>query len=417
MNVADSDMIGELLAQRGYSLAGSAHEADLIVVNTCSVRAHAEQRARARIAEYARLKSTSGKNPELWVAGCMAQRFGERLKEEIRGVDRVVGAIEVEELPGHIDRYLAGTGCGRAETVSRRGVTAFVPVMRGCDNYCAYCIVPYVRGREHSIPAADVHRTVQDLADSGVKEVTLIGQNVNSYRAPESGLDFADLLARVSTVEGIARIRFTTSHPKDCSEKLIRTVAELPALCTHLHLPVQSGSTRILGLMNRRYTRDDYLRLVEKMRTHMPECDITTDIMVGFPSETDADYRDTLSLVRDLRFTAAFMFRFSPRPGTRAAAMQDPVPAAVSSERLKELISIQTEITREHYRSMVGGEADILFTARQSRRERAWMGQTAGCRRALLSCRDDLAGTILRVKITRTTGMTLLCERIQACGC
>jgi tRNA-2-methylthio-N6-dimethylallyladenosine synthase len=283
--------------------------------------------------------------------------------------------------------------------------------MRGCDNYCSYCIVPYVRGREHSLKASVIKARVQELVDQGTREVTLLGQNVNSYRDPDSGADFPELLKAIHDVSGLLRIRFTTSHPKDCSATLIRTLAELPKVCKHLHLPVQSGSTRILGLMERGYSRDNFKRLIDDIRISVPGIDITTDIMTGFPTESEADFQETLSLVREVRFTAAFMFHFSPRPQTKAAAMDGVIDPSTAKARLRELIDLQTGITKEHYQSMVGKTIDVLFTEKQEKSERGWMGQDNGCKRVLFACSDDLAGTILPMKIKVTTGMTLVAER------
>jgi tRNA-2-methylthio-N6-dimethylallyladenosine synthase len=241
--------------------------------------------------------------------------------------------------------------------------------------------------------------------------VTLLGQNVNSYRS--EGVVFPDLLARLNGIKGLARIRFTTSHPKDCSERLLRTVAGLPALCKHLHLPVQSGSTRILQEMNRRYSRDDYLRLVESVRRIMPAADITTDVMTGFPSESEQDFADTLSLLREVRFTAAFMFAYSPRPGTAAHRMADDVPRHVKTERLGRIIEVQTAITKERYAAMVGREVEALVAGPNGRRPGQWIGQDIGCKRIALTCPEDLTGMILRARVVKSSGMTLVCTKSQ----
>ena len=233
-----------------------------------------------------------------------------------------------------------------------QGVSEFVPIMRGCDNYCAYCVVPFVRGRETLVPAGHIERTVQTRVEAGVREVTLLGQNVNSYN--DHGIDFPDLLRRIAAIDGLSRVRFTTSHPKDLSEKLVRTIAETPTVCRHVHLPVQSGSDRILSLMNRRYTAEHYRSLIEMIRKLLPDADITTDLLVGFPSETDADFAATLKLVEQVRFTAAFMFAYSVRQGTAAAELEDDVPSETKIARLNRLIKLQTEVTRSIYGKMVG---------------------------------------------------------------
>jgi len=409
MNVADSDMLAHALATRGYYKAETAASADLVVVNTCSVREGAEIRAKARIAQYARYKKKNKRDQQLWVVGCMAQRLGKTLAAEIPGIDRVVGAKEIVTFVSDIDIVLASSSLAHAANHGPAQVSAFVPIMRGCNNFCSYCVVPYVRGEEQSIPASQLEDIVRGLVDKGAKEITLLGQNVNSYQ--DEACDFADLLNKIQGIDGLERIRFTTSHPKDCSMKLIRTIAGLPKLCKHIHLPVQSGSTRILGLMNRGYSREAYLERIEAIKNLAPDLDITTDAMVGFPSETEDDFQQTLSLFKSARFTAAFMFAYSKRDCTAAAGMPDEVTLGRKKERLAALIDAQTKITKERYASMVGKEMDVLFTERQRGREKLWMGQDIGCKKALLACDDAIAGMILQVRALRSSGMTLVCER------
>lgn len=411
MNVADSESLARMLAREGYAMASGPEDADLVVVNTCSVREHAERRARGRIAELAGLKRKQASSRQLWVIGCMAERLGEKLMREIPGIDRVIGTSEVETLGERIGEYLRHTESSLPSRTVGAGVCSFVPVMRGCDNFCAYCIVPYVRGRERSVPASEVEDTVKRLVDGGTREVTLLGQNVNSYRDPVSDDDFPRLLRRLHGIEGLARIRFTTSHPRDCTGELIRTISELPKLCKHLHLPVQAGSTRVLQCMNRGYSREDYLRIVDALRGYMPDIDLTTDVMCGFPGETPEEFEETLSLFRRVRFTSAFMFAFSPREGTAAASLPDPIPHDESQRRLRELIDLQTEVTKGHYAAMVGKRANVLFTQRQQGKGRAWMGQDNGCKRVLLACDDEFSGTIFDIRVRASTGMTLVGEK------
>lgn len=412
MNIADSDYLSELLIQRGFSAAPERSSADLFIVNTCSVREHAEVRAKARLRELSAEKKNAANRRLLWVIGCMAERAGESLKKEISGINRLIGAKEIEFIDQHLDSYLAEDLFDRCPVPvrHRQGIAAFVPIMRGCDNYCAYCLVPYVRGREHSRTPAVVEANVRTLVDSGAREITLLGQNVNSYKS--EGVDFPDLLARLHTIEGLARVRFTTSHPKDCSQKLIETAASLPKICKHFHLPVQSGSSRILSLMNRQYSRDDYLRLIDAVRSRIPSVDITTDVMVGFPGETAAEYQETLDLFTKIRFTSAFMFAYSPRQGTAACDLPGDVPEKEKKERLNELIAMQTAITKEHFASMTDRTVEVLITGRQSRKDRLWMGQDNGAKNILLACDQEISGMILQARVIRTTGMTLVCERI-----
>ncbi len=407
MNVADSSRIFDILAEKGFVSAETAAQADLLIVNTCSVREHAEQRAKTRISQFARERRNSGQ--KLWVIGCMAQRLGERLRDEVPGIDLVIGAKEMEDIRQRIEEHLPyGSECTAA--AEKSSVTDFVPVMRGCDNYCSYCIVPYVRGSEMSIAPEKVEEQIEQKIAGGVKEITLLGQNVNSYSY--EGCDFSDLLSRAASIDGLKRLRFTTSHPRDCSEKLVRTVASLPNVCNHFHLPVQAGSDRVLSLMNRGYSSGDYRSKVEMIRTYIPDADITSDILVGFPSETEEEFRQTLSLVSDVGFTTAFMFAYSPREGTAAASMKEYLSDKQKKQRLTELVNIQTEITREKYGQMIGKQVDVFVTGRQDRHDKMWMGQDNGCKRVLLGCNGAEAGLILKTRVIKSSGMTLIVERV-----
>jgi tRNA-2-methylthio-N6-dimethylallyladenosine synthase len=408
MNVADSDALMRALSDRGYAAAEKPEDADLIIVNTCSVREHAENRALARIAEYAAVKRRRP-GGRLWVVGCMAERMGGDVKEKIKGIDAVIGAPELADPGAALRRYLDKVEYAPAAPPAT-GVSECVTAMRGCNNFCAYCVVPLVRGREVSVPADAIERDVRERVARGVREVTLLGQNVNSYR--DNGIDFPDLLRRIAAIDGLLRLRFTTSHPKDISEKLVRTVAGNPKICRHVHLPAQSGSDRILALMNRRYTAGYYRSLAAKIRDAMPDADITTDLLVGYPSETEQDFEETLRLAREVRFTAAFMFAYSERPGTAAARFPDDVSREAKISRLNRLIKLQTEMTRRAYGSMVGRVLDVLVCGRLEDCGRVFLkGQDLGCKRVLVPCADVKAGTILTVRAVRSSGMTLVAER------
>jgi tRNA-2-methylthio-N6-dimethylallyladenosine synthase len=408
MNVADSDALRRALAARGYAPVGAPDGADLIVVNTCSVRERAEARARARIAELAAIKKRR-RGARLWVIGCMAERLGPKLRECIPGVDAVIGATLLTDAEAVAGRYIDESDHGVPAPVAP-AVSEFVPVTRGCDNYCSYCIVPYVRGREQSIPASDVLGYIEARVAAGVREVTLLGQNVNSYC--DGGTDFPELLARVAQINGLRRVRFTTSHPKDCTEKLVRAMAASPVICRHLHLPVQSGSDRVLSLMNRTYTADHYRSIVAMARSLVPGIDITTDLLVGFPSETESEFEATLALVREVRFTTAFMFAYSVREGTAAARLEDDVPRAAKIGRLDRLVRLQTAITRERYEAAVGGEREVMVYDRVIKNNGEFLrAQDHGCKRVLVACTDVPAGTILTVRTIRSSGMTLIAER------
>lgn len=376
MNEDDSEQIAGLLMQMGYSSTVDPEEADVAILVTCSVREKPEQKAKSKLGELALLKRN---NPRLiiGVCGCMAQRMGESLRKGRPYLDFVIGTGAISRLPDIICRVREkrrfehdleipadASGPrpvpGRVERVGS-ALKSFVPVMYGCDNYCAYCVVPYVRGRERSRTIKEVVAEVRDLAGKGRKEITLLGQNVNSYGAtldPRS--DFADLLRVVSEVDGIDRIRFTTSHPKDFSDRLIEAMRDLPTVCEHVHLPVQSGDDEVLKRMNRGYTSQHYRDRVAALRQAVPDIAITTDFLVGFPGETDEQFENTMRLCEDLRFDAAFMFSFNPIPNTAAEKMADQVPGKVRIHRLRRLIAVQNAITCEINASQVGCVYEVL---------------------------------------------------------
>lgn len=403
MNVSDSNTLQELLIDRGGTPADEPSMADLLIVNTCSVREKAERTAKNKIKEYGSIKK---KNAALWVVGCMSQRVGESLRREIPSVTAVIGAMDMEYIHTQIDTLLETVES--ANTVSGKGrsygeCSAFIPVMRGCNNYCSYCIVPYVRGDEHSLSVEEILNDIQKKVARGVREITLLGQNVNSYGTEKT--TFAELLRRVNDVPGIDRIRFTTSHPKDISDELISAVASLSKVAKHIHLPVQSGADAVLKRMNRKYTRAMYLETIDKIRRACSPIDITTDVMVGFPGESESDFADTLSLFSDVGYTTAFMFAYSPRTGTPAVDFPEQVPEKVKKERLQELISLQTEITKGKYAAMKGKTVEALITYKSSR---GWIGQDMGAKRVFIQSTDDLYGKMIRGTVSETTGMTLV---------
>ena len=349
MNDHDAEKLSGMLQTCGFSPAPSKEEATLLLFNTCCVREHAEKRVFGNIGA---LKKRKEDEPGLLigVCGCMMQQreVAERLFKRFPFVDLVFGTHELHHFPLLLSRTLAGERVfsvresdgeiAEGLPVVRGGsFSTFVTIMYGCNNFCSYCIVPYVRGRERSRAPENIVAEVRSLAERGFREITLLGQNVNSYAYADDGVDFPELLRRVSTVEGIERIRFMTSHPKDLSPRLIEAMATLPKVCNHIHLPVQSGSNRILSEMNRRYTREKYLGLVEDIRAAVEGVELTTDIIVGFPGETEEDFEETLALVRQVGFSAAYTFMYSPRLGTRAAEMENQVPEEVKKDRLLRL--------------------------------------------------------------------------------
>jgi tRNA-2-methylthio-N6-dimethylallyladenosine synthase len=371
MNRADSDSMGRSLRQSGLTAAAAREDADVIIINTCTVRRNVELKAFAYIGRLQQLKE---KKPALKiiVAGCAAQRLGEQLQKKFPFVDLVVGAQAAADF-SELLRPLVPCVPGAAEAVSDAyatgsPATAFVTIMRGCDNFCSYCIVPHVRGRETSRAASEILAEIESLAATGVKEVTLLGQNVNSYagKTHHGSMDFPGLLRAVSAIEGIRRIRFTTSHPKDLSEKLMHVMATTDKVCRHLHLPLQSGSDRILKAMNRNYTAADYARLASRLRETLPSVALTTDIMAGFPGETDEDFRATLRLVETTGFDSLFAYKYSPREGTAAFALPDDISAELKETRCAEILSLAANISAQKNAALLHTLQEVLVEKREA---------------------------------------------------
>ena len=356
MNENDSERLAGQLRSIGYAATEDKENADLILINTCCVRESAEKKIYGKIGELKRLKQ---ENPNLiiGIAGCMAQKDKEKLFKKAPHVDLVMGTHnthQLVELLGQLessrDKVLAVWDQAEllapdVPTIRKSTIAAWVPIMYGCNNFCTYCIVPYVRGRERSRPAADIVKEIRQLGDDGFKEITLLGQNVNSYSKDTGGDDFADLLEAVDNIDSIARIRYMTSHPRDMSEKVMQVVAGSKRICEHFHLPIQSGSDEILKQMNRGYTTADYRQLVAGIRERMPQASLTTDIIVGFPGETEELFQETLECLKTIRFDMAYTFLYSVRSGTPAATMSDQVPLPVKKERLKILMDVQNQIS------------------------------------------------------------------------
>ncbi|MCS7082501.1 MAG: tRNA (N6-isopentenyl adenosine(37)-C2)-methylthiotransferase MiaB [Bacteroidetes bacterium] len=388
MNVNDSEVVAAILLERGYGLVDRPEEADVVLLNTCSIRERAEERVRHRLQYLRALKRTRRPGMIIGVLGCMAERLKRRLLEEERLVDVVAGPDAYRDLPRLIEEA-AETGqaavnvlLSREETyadiapvrLSSNGVTAFVSIMRGCDNFCSFCVVPFTRGRERSRPVESILREVEQLLASGYREVTLLGQNVNSYRYGQ--VSFAELLYRVSLLDPNLRVRFSTSHPKDVSDELIQVIAERPNVCRQIHLPVQSGSTRVLERMRRTYSREQYLELVAKIRSAMPDVGLSTDVIAGFCGETEEDHEQTLSLLEEVRFDMAYMFAYSEREGTYAAKyLRDDVPPAVKRRRLEEIIALQNRISLEQHRAKIGSRQIVLIEQTSKRSDQEWMGR------------------------------------------
>ncbi len=398
MNERDSEIIGQLLGRADYLATRDLDQADLVVVNTCSIRAKAEQKVYSLLG---RLKKYKQKEPSMivTVAGCVAQQEGEKLPARMPQVDIVVGTQNIYRLPGLVREVEEKRGPRVAINLSKSFVIPghlpsplpdspvfppnhpfkkFVTIMQGCNNFCTYCVVPFTRGREVSRAPADILAEVRVLVDKGVREITLLGQNVNSYGLDKGAghIRFPELLARVAEISGLARLRFTTSNPKDLSDELIRCFIEINILCPHFHLPVQSGSNRILKKMNRKYTIEEYLERVAALGRARPDLALTTDIIVGFPGETDADFEATMELLEKVRYHGAFSFKYSDRPGTRSADFADKVPEAVKGERLTRLQARQDAISQEVNRRYVGSRMEVMVEGASRSDHGQWSGRT-----------------------------------------
>lgn len=425
MNVADSEVIASVAEMAGYSVVDSLDDADTVLLNTCSIRDNAEQRVGARLRDLnaTRRKRLAAGGPRLTVgvAGCMAERLKNELAENY-GVDLVVGPDAYLDLPSllaaaeeglpAVNVELSTTETYRDVVPVRLGgvhISGFVSIMRGCNNFCSYCIVPYTRGRERSRPLDSILREVRDLRAKGYKEVTLLGQNVNSYLYGDT--DFAALLGAVADAVPEMRVRFTTSHPKDLSDSVIATMASRPNICRHIHLPVQSGSNAVLKAMNRKYTREWYLDRIAAIRAAMPDCGISTDVFTGFHGETEEDFRQTLSLMRQVGFDSSFMFKYSERPGTLASrTMPDNIPEEVKIERLNRMIALQGELSLESNRRDIGKVFEVLVEGVSKRSTDRMVGRTSQNKAAVFDRGNARVGDTVRVRVIDASPATLLCE-------
>ena len=422
MNVADTEVVFSILTREGYVRTEDIAEADVIMANTCSIRDNAEQRIWGRIDYFRGFRK---KRPGLIVGilGCMAERLKDALLDSGK-VDLVAGPDAYRNLPALLAAVSEGhpqidVELSREETygdikplrLDKGGVSAFISIMRGCNNVCSYCVVPYTRGAERSRDWKSIVREACDCFAAGYREVTLLGQNVDSYLFED--VDFADLLAKVAEVSPLLRVRFSTSHPKDISDKLIETMARYPNVCHQIHLPVQSGNDRILEKMRRRYTREWYLDRVRKIREVMPDCGISTDAIVGFCSETEEEFRDTLSIFEEVGYDSAFMFNYSERPGTLASrSYPDDVPAAEKTRRLEELIALQNRLSLDSNRRDVGREFEVLVEGPSKKDAAQLCGRTGSGKMCVWTDALHHAGDYVRVRVLDCTQATLLCELI-----
>lgn len=423
MNVGDSEIVVSIMQQEGFRYTESLEEADIVLINTCSIRDNAEQRIWGRLSEMRHMRK---KKPSLIIGiiGCMAERLKEELTQGGTGVDIVAGPDSYRDLP-RLVREVDGGATGvnvelsKEETyaeiapvrLDRNGVSAFIAIMRGCNNYCSYCVVPYTRGIERSRDAATIVAEARTLFENGYREVTLLGQNVNSYRTGE--VDFPELLKQVAEISPLLRVRFATSHPKDISDKLLETMASMPNICKAIHLPAQSGSTEMLKRMNRKYTREWYLERVDAIRRYMPDCAITTDLIAGFAHETEEEHHETLSLMREVGYDFAYMFKYSERPGTFAQRnLGDDIPEDVKTRRLTEIIDLQNKLSEESNKRDIGKEFEILVECTSKRSDAQLSGRTSQNKMVVFDRHDFKVGDYVRVRITGCSSATLFGEVI-----
>jgi len=420
MNERDSETIAGILTERGYRRAGKDEDPDVIVLNTCCVREGAERKIFGKVLE---LKALKARHPGAIIAvvGCLPQQPGaaESIARKLVHVDIVLGTHNIERIGEAVER-VAASRCQFVEVIDHEtapkeglpsvrapGVRAWLTVMYGCDNFCSYCIVPYVRGRERSRLPGEIKAEVERLVSGGFKEVVLLGQNVNAYgRTLGTGEDFTTLLRDVDSVKGLARTRFMTSHPRDFTQEMVVAVRDLPTVCEHIHLPVQSGSNTVLERMNRGYTREQYMDLASRIREAMPDSSLTTDIIVGFPGEDEREFADTMDLVKRLEFDAAFTFMYSPRKGTRAAQMPGEVPFSTKKGRISELIKVQNEITQKKNRELAGRVFEVLVEGPSERDPSVMAGRTR--QNKMVHFRSDRPpGSLVNIRITSTGTWTL----------
>lgn len=429
MNVADSEVVAAMMEMAGYETTESDTDAAAVLLNTCSIRDNAEQKIYTRIAYWNSLRRKLGRNIIIGVIGCMAERLKQELIEK-HGVDIVAGPDAYLDLPNLVAAAETGAPAINIELsttetyrdivpsrIGSNGVSGFISIMRGCNNFCSYCIVPYTRGRERSREPQSILRELADLRSRGFKEVTLLGQNVNSYNFVAEGcqaVDFPSLLEMVAVAAPDMRIRFTTSHPKDMSDKTLEIVAKYPNIVRHIHLPVQSGSNSVLKAMNRKYTREWYLDRVAAIRRIIPDAGLSTDMFTGFHNESEEDFQQTLSLMREAGFDSAFMFKYSERPGTLASReMPDNIPEEVKIERLNRMIALQNELSLESNLKDVGKEFEVLVEGTSKRNKDELFGRTSQNKVAVFPASGHNPGDFVRVRILSATSATLLAELVD----
>lgn len=428
MNAADSELMGGILATRGYTAAESLEESDIILINTCAVRERAEERVFGRLSHLLQFKNERP-DVKIGITGCMAERMRDDIVTRAPYVDLVIGPDAYRRLPEVLDecqtdgvQTVVDARKDRKETyeglspVRQNGIGGWVTVQRGCDKFCTFCIVPFVRGRERGVSPEEILRQCQELADRGFKEVTLLGQTVNSYKHEDT--DFADLLEEVVKIEGLERIRFTSPYPIDFTDKLIATMAKHDKICKYLHMPVQSGSQEVLERMRRGYSIDEYYTLVRKIRAAMPDIAMSTDVIVGFPAETEEDYEKTVALIKDIRFDFAYLFKYSQRSGTYAAKkLPDDISEDVKGRRLRHLIEVQENVSKEIFDTLIGKTFRVLVEGPSRRDENQLCGRTDEFKMTVFDPIEGIEikpGQLVNVRITGCTSHTLLGQMVDA---
>ncbi len=427
MNQADSEVVGAIVKSAGYDLTSDLYEADIIFVNTCSIRENAELRVKKRLAEFDSLRKKKSWL-KVGVLGCMAERLQKQLVEE-NNVDLVVGPDSYRDIPELLNQSNKQPGISVELSIEEtyadinpvkletNGVTAFISIMRGCENFCSYCVVPYTRGRERSRDPQSIVAEARDLFEKGYREVTLLGQNVNSYlwnKGEEGEINFAKLMEMVALVSPLLRVRFSTSHPKDISQELLDTIARYDNICKFIHLPLQSGSTRMLKLMNRKYTREDYMAKITAIKNTIKDCGIATDIIAGFCSETLEDHQDTLDMMRWVGYDSAYMFNYSQRSNTLAAKKYpDDIPYEEKTRRLEEIIDLQRELSLESNKRDIGKVFEVLVEGTSKRSDKQLFGRNTQNKVIIFDRKDFKIGDYVMVKVNDCTSATLFGESIQ----
>ena len=423
MNVYDSELVSGQLNSLGYKETNKLEVADIILLNTCSIREKAEETVHNRLDSLHYLKKN---NPNLLIGvlGCMAQNLKNDLLESKPYVDIILGPDSYRKLTQVIsDRqplanHLVDTKLSKYEIYDdmfpsrKSGINAWVSIMRGCDKFCTFCIVPFTRGRERSRPIINILSEVKKAVKEGFVEITLLGQNVNSYTTDKGG--FSDLLKELSAIKGIKRIRYTSPHPKDINDDLLKVMAKHSNICNYIHLPLQSGSTKILNRMNRTYSKEDFISLAENIRNYMPDCSISTDIIVGFPGESENDFKETLDVVRKVKFDFSYMFKYSSRPGTKAAEFTDQLAEEIKQERLEKLINLQRKITLSNNQKKIGTIQHVLIEKESKKSENYWSGRTDGNIWTVIEKNNEKIKDVIPVKITDAQGVTLFGENIKS---